>query len=199
MAKKQYASVSQLIRDIAPTDEFRDEFEARIKSRTVIKRLLAMRAVRGLSQEDVAQRMDCSQSRISKLENGKDADARLGDLQAYADAVGCDLSAWPVPRDMKPTDKVKRHAFAIKKHMDDMAKLAKSDENIAEGVGRFFYSLFVNFTLMIGDSAKNLPRRPDDLPYFDIIQLDGDTDAPSDASRPDCIVERPELCAPAGS
>lgn len=32
--------------------------------------------------------MRCTQSRISKLEDSADADLRLGDIQAYAQAVG---------------------------------------------------------------------------------------------------------------
>ena len=198
MAKKQYKTVSELVHDIAPDDEFRAAFDARIADRALIKELLALRAARGLSQKDIAESIGCSQSRISKLENAKDADARLGDLRAYAAAVGCDLPAWPVSRDMKPTDKVKCHAFAIKKHMDDLAALAKSDEKITEGVARFFYDLFVNFTLMLGDSAKRLPRRSDDSPYFD-LQLDCDCCDASDPPGHACIEADAGLSAKAVS
>ena len=186
MVKKQYESVSQLIDDIAPDEEMRKAFNARISERALIKELLVLRAVKGFSQKDIAQAIGCSQSRISKLENAKDVDAKLGDLRAYADAVGCELPAWPMPRDMKPTDKVKCHTFAIKKHMNDLAQLAKSDEKIVEGVASFFHELFVNFTLMLGESAKRLPLRPDDSPYFD-LQLGCYCQSANDARQKCCV------------
>ncbi len=172
--KQQYASVSDVLRDIAPDDAFQTEFDQHIAERSVIKQLLALRATLGLSQQDIADRIGsgCTQGKISKLENAKDADVRLGNLQAYADAVDCGFTAQPMPRHLKPVDKVKIHAVAIKKHMDDLAQLARSDEKIAHGVAGFFYECFVNVFLMMGDSARQLPLCPDGSPYFQ-FHLDG--------------------------
>ncbi len=166
--KQQYTSVSEVLRDIAPDDTFQAEFDRHIAERSVIKQLLALRATLGLSQQDIADHIGsgCTQGRISKLENAKDADVRLGNLQAYADAVGCDFMAQPMPRYLKPVDKVKIHAVAIKKNMDDLAQLARSDEEIAQGVAGFFYECFVNVFLLMGDSARQLPLCPDGSPYF---------------------------------
>lgn len=57
----------------------------------LMNELIAVRDAKGLSQKDIAETVGCTQSRISKLENAKDVDVRLGDLRAYANAVGCDL------------------------------------------------------------------------------------------------------------
>ncbi len=88
MAKKKYASVSEMIADNAPSEEFRQKFETQVAKRRVIKHLIALRTARGMSQKDVADQVGCSQSRISKLEHGMDDDLRLGDLRAYARALG---------------------------------------------------------------------------------------------------------------
>lgn len=175
--QKQYTSVSEVISDIAPDESLRAELDARIADRKLIKYLLGLRAVKGLSQQDIAKAVGCSQSRISKFENAKDDDVRLGDLKAYAKAVGCDLVAHPIPRDMKPVDKVKCHAVAIKRNTDELAQLAQSDENIAEGVAAFFYECLVKVILMLGDSAKRLPLRSDASPYFriDINRIEDDS------------------------
>jgi transcriptional regulator with XRE-family HTH domain len=139
-----------------------------VAERRLIKELLILRAARGLSQGEVAAFVGCSQSRISKLENARDADVRFGDLQAYANAVGCDLVAQPVPREMEPTEKVKCHFAAIKKHMNDLAQLAGSDDNIAKGVAAFFAECFANLIWMFSEAAKRLPLRSDSSPYFRI-------------------------------
>lgn len=185
--RPQYSSVSDVLRDIAPDDTFRTEFDKHVAARGLIKHLLGMRAVRGLSQRDVADAIGCTQSRISKLENANDADVRLGDLKAYANAVGCDLVAHPLPRDVKPVDKVKCHAVAIKRHMDDLARLARSDEEIAEGVAAFFYECFVNVFLMMGDSARQLPLRPDASPYIH-LEING-IEGEQESDRPKCLGE----------
>ena len=72
MAGKKYASVSDMLADNAPTAEFREEFEAQVAKRRVIKHLIALRIANGMSQKDIADRVECSQSCISKLEHGMD-------------------------------------------------------------------------------------------------------------------------------
>lgn len=165
---KIYGNVSEMVRDTAPDAEFSSSFEDRIERRKLIKQLLTARACTGLSQQDIAEILGCSQSRVSKLEGMFDNDMRLGDLRRYAEAVGLDFSASFFPRNMKPVDKVKCHVFTIKKHMDDLALLARTDERIAEGVGGVFFELFANFIRLVGDSANLLPKRPDDSPYFSV-------------------------------
>jgi transcriptional regulator with XRE-family HTH domain len=165
---KQYTSVAELVRDMAPDAETRDAAEKRIAGRKLVKHLMARRAVKGLSQQEVAQKLDCTQSRISKLETSRDDDIRIGDISNYAKAVDCEFVYGLTPHDLKPTDRVKGLVFAIKRHMDDLALLAKTDTEIASGVGRFFFELFVNFANLIGESARSLPLRPDQSPYFDV-------------------------------
>ena len=175
MAKTRgYASVSELVRDMAPDADFQVAFENCRKDRRIIKDLMAIRAVKGLSQRDIAARLNCTQGRVSKLENSKDDDLRLGDLRAYAEAIGCDFVACAAPRDMTPVDRVKGHELAIKQHTDDLAKLAESDEKIAHGVAQFFFELVLDFGRLVGDSVKALPTQPDGLPCSDFQVEIGD-------------------------
>lgn len=56
---------------------------------TAIKKI---REARGLSQQDLATRMNISQSRISQVENRDDEDLMLGTLRAFADALGVSVA-----------------------------------------------------------------------------------------------------------
>lgn len=196
--KKKYKNISEVLGDIEPDQKIREEFNKRIESRKIIKQLISLRAVQGMSQKDVAEKLVCTQSRISKLENGSDSMAKLGDLQAYAEAIGHRICAAPVPIDMKPVDAVKCHAFALKKHMDDLAALAKTDKKIAEGVAIFFGECFSNVFRMMGDSAKQLPLRPDSSPYFkiEVREINGDEEQDSldcaAKSSASCGLRRPD-------
>ncbi len=61
-----------------------------IKTR-LIDQLIVARVAAGLTQAQMATKLRCSQSRISKIEDSNDADLSLGDIQAYARIVGLKL------------------------------------------------------------------------------------------------------------
>ena len=57
----------------------------------LIDQLIVARVVAGLTQSQLAAKLRCSQSRISKIEDSQDADLSLGDIQAYARVLGLKL------------------------------------------------------------------------------------------------------------
>lgn len=89
--KKTYSTVSQMVRDMADDPSFADDFEKHLAQRRVVKKLMVLRAAQGLSQQDIAGMIGCTQSRISKLESATDSQIRLGDLEAYAAALGLEV------------------------------------------------------------------------------------------------------------
>ena len=58
----------------------------------VITQLVCQRLSSGLSQKDVARRMDRTQSWVSKFEDRLDAELTLGDIQAYCQAIAGGLA-----------------------------------------------------------------------------------------------------------
>lgn len=189
MTKKKNAghkSVLDMFRSVTDDHELVEAAEEVASRHRIVNKLLAERASLGRSQAEIAGQLGCSQSRVSKMESAGDDDWSLGDLRSYSEAVECDIEIAVVPRNMRPVDRVKCHAFAIKRHMDDMATLAQSDESIAEGVSHFFYEVFVNFAAIIGGAVKALPKRADGSSYceFRVEQCSGDG-----RSEDDCEVD----------
>ncbi len=156
--KKQYGSVTELLRDVAPNDEFVAEFEEHIARRALVKKLLALRAVKGFAQKDIAEKMNCSQSRISKLENGVDDDLRLGDLLRYCDALGFQFGAVISRKNISAVDQIKHHAFCIKDVLDHLVGLADGDEAMTKGVSSLVVETLFNLVKLVADSAAELPR-----------------------------------------
>jgi len=132
----------------------------------IMRQLMANRAALGLSQNDVAESMGCTQSRISKMENSADDDLRFGDLRQYAHVVDCELKAGIRPKHLEPAEEVKCLAFAVNERLSRMADLAQSDDKISAGVARFFFEAFVNFSAIIGRAVNALPRNSDGTPII---------------------------------
>jgi transcriptional regulator with XRE-family HTH domain len=157
--KRRYSKVSQAVHAEASPD-FAEAFDKRLADRQLIKTLLVMRARCGLSQEEIADKLNCTQSRISKLESGKDADMRIGDIMSYAEATGHDIQVVFLPKDSLPlATMVKYHFFETKKSMEKLVGLATTDEVIGKGVAGFFGEACLNFICMLVEKVKALPRR----------------------------------------
>ena len=86
-----YTSVRAMIRNISDDETFNQELEEQISKRRLVKALHALRTAKGISQSAIAEELDCSQSRVSKIENGEDAELRIGELEAYARVMDRDL------------------------------------------------------------------------------------------------------------
>ena len=64
----------------------------RIQARRLVKMLTAERVRHNLSQKEIAAKMNCSESKISRMESSNDVDLNFGDILAYARAAGINMS-----------------------------------------------------------------------------------------------------------
>jgi transcriptional regulator with XRE-family HTH domain len=160
--KKNYKSVSQMVRETSDDPSFTELFEDRLHARRMIGDLTVQRAVHGLSQKDIAEKMGCTQSRISKLETTNDAELRIGDLAAYSDALGLRVRIVLESKNRDALTRVKNHVFQIKHEIDQLAKLPSGDQRIAKGVSGFLYQALFNIVTVLQDSAQKLPPKTDD-------------------------------------
>lgn len=72
------------------------EEERETDPRAVVTWLTELRHRRGLTQEHIAEFMDCSASRISRIESGDDRHLSISEAAAYVDALGmsCTLKVY---------------------------------------------------------------------------------------------------------
>jgi transcriptional regulator with XRE-family HTH domain len=192
MTKKPFRSVAEMVDGLSEDRVFAEQARKKLEERSVIDMLMALRSVQDLSQKDIADRMGCTQSRISKLEAGKDEDLRMGDLRSYADALGLDLMMVLGRKSQGRTmvDQVKQHAFAIKQLLESMAALADKDDSIAEGVKVFFHEAAFNLAKIVQDATNTLVAANKMLPPLPEaasprIQMERvEADFPDDATAP---------------
>jgi transcriptional regulator with XRE-family HTH domain len=146
----QYASVDAMMADLTKSPDDLAEFRRVAGDRALLDSLVAIRIKKGLSQKDIAQRMECTQSRISKLENGTDSNTTIGDFKAYAHAIGLDATLMLLRKHSKLADLVKTHTLMIRHAFDRLLEIAADDESMKEGTKKLAIEVTIeNFKTML--------------------------------------------------
>lgn len=157
---RRYKSVPEMVRDLSPDAQFADSVEKRIAERNIINHLMARRSLLEMSQKDIADHMRCTQSRISKLENGKDDDLSIGDFHGYTDALGFEMVIMLAPKNRTVADDLRHHAGAMQKLIGRLCELAGNDQEIIKGALGLIAQTAAGFTSAIDSFLKKLPSQP---------------------------------------
>jgi transcriptional regulator with XRE-family HTH domain len=183
--KGSFKSVAEMVRNLADAP-FAETVVERIRQKGVIDHLMAQRAAQCLSQKDIAERMNCTQSKVSKLEAATDDDLRCCDLEAYATALGLDVSVHFSKKGTTLADRVKFHILAARKLLLRIAELSSKDETMAKGANQFFADVLLNAGGSVAEAVmKNLEAArkngflkalPVERPP--VVQMDDEVDEP---------------------
>lgn len=156
---KKLTSAMDLAKQVFGDDDpLVDELGERLEKTAVVRKLFALRCACRVSQQEIAEKLNCSQSVVSKLENGTDDGLTLGKLKAYASALGLDVSLVLRRRNTSSVDRIKHHAFAIKHELECLTELAQKDSSLAKGISEFFGEATFNLLRILLDNASNLPE-----------------------------------------
>lgn len=151
-----FDSISDFAKAIGASQEFTKKLESDIARRTIVDHLIALRGARGLSQKDVAERMGCTQSKVSKLESSDDGDLKLDDIRLYASAIGLTTGILLSEQKLRALDRIKFHAFQIHAELDRLVSMAKGDSTITAGVAHVHGETCFNVVRLIGESLDAL-------------------------------------------
>lgn len=148
-----------MVRDILPDDkELAAGVEDQIKKRRLTDQLAVIRNFKGITQDQVATELSCTQGRISKLESGHDEDVTVGELTAYAKLAECNLAIVFENQHISLAEKIKHHAMCIKQCFAEMHELVQADQTIGAGVAAFHLEALINLVNIVGDASVKLHR-----------------------------------------
>ncbi len=185
-----FDSVEKMVEGLWGQDAFAETVKQRIAQRRIVSTLQAMRVARNIPQSRIAEALQCTQSRVSKIENCDDAELTLKELEAYARVFDCDLNLLFSSRKMTAVDRVQYHAFAIKRELEQMADCAQGDHQIARGVADFYREAFINFIKMIQEAASQLPNQPENgKPYIHISTAETSSAAATEEVAPQPVAK----------
>ncbi len=87
--KRRSGSVVEMLDEIAPG--LSEEVQTKLDATMLSNMLAVLRNKSELTQAQLAAKMNCTQSTVSKLESSDDADLCIGEIRQVARALGADL------------------------------------------------------------------------------------------------------------
>jgi transcriptional regulator with XRE-family HTH domain len=167
---QKHKNVAEMLRDTAAEGEAitTSEFHDYVGERKLVKELAILRSARGLSQQDVAESIKCTQSWVSKIENGKDDELTIGELRKYFDALGLEFRPGAVKKGATLVDETKQLAFAMRGKFNKLASLAQEGDEMVESIANFFMQAFINLNTFLSEAAAKLPNGPASRPCISI-------------------------------
>lgn len=195
---EKYASISEMLSASNADDTLIEEVEQEIRKREVVTAIAALRASKGMTQSDVAERIGCSQSRISKIEASCDEDLKLGDLAAYLQVIDMDLAMLLHPSGKSMPSRVKFHAMCVKRELKKLVGLSNGDDAIAKGAASFLGESLFNFLKIVLDAQKGLPEQARPSIRLEVIETSDDCSDDQDAAdaKNQIATRNPEITPP---
>jgi len=153
---EKYKSVQEMLKNIPAEDSYKELAEKRIRGKSLSKFLFYLRCQNGLSQKELANKIGCSQSRVSKIEHAFDKDLTIQDLLDYGKVLNLQLEIGYRHPSVKIIDLIKYHAFKIKAYLNQLNGLAKDDEEFVRGLKRTYFEIFYNLNKIVADELIKL-------------------------------------------
>lgn len=177
---RRYASVSELLQKEKVGSEIRAEVSALNAHTVVIRQLVSLRAGAGMTQTDLAKKIGCTQSRISKIEASKDEDITLGVIRDYVQATESRIGIF-CGKPISHVEAVKNHALSIRRHLESLADIAQKHDELEPHIQGFFGEAFFNILSILSECQNQMPNARGDFE----LRLTSVADAPSTPqSRP---------------
>ncbi len=125
----------------------------------VINALIRTRVEAGMTQADVGEKMDRTQSAISKLEHSTDADLTIRDMAGYLNATGGRLGIG-IGKQPKRVERIKELAISLKCELEALADLSSNSDDAAirQNINAFFGEAWFNLFKILCDTTSKLPE-----------------------------------------
>ena len=157
------SSVSEMVSGAAQIEALDEEVEGRAGDHDVSRALSDLRCSQKLTQEELAKRAGCTQSKISRIENSSNDRLKLDDLTMYAHAFNMQVSI-DFTRVSSSADATDRLARQIRSGLDHVAERVRGEGAADEG-GRKTYEAFLFSMLeLFMDELKGLRARRNGSP-----------------------------------
>jgi len=159
MDKQQFSSAAEAFASIVGDDTVKDAIQDEVAKTRLISTLVRMRMKKGISQKRIAELMQCTPSKISRMESSTDDALKLSDIKEYVRALNIGMSIVFEDNDLPAADQIKQHVFSIHEKLESLVRIAKEVDGDTEIVGKinqFYGEVLFNFLLKFESSHSKL-------------------------------------------
>lgn len=175
---RRYSSVAELLKGEGAASASIKRVQALSGKTRVAKQLVQIRIREGLTQTELAKKIGCTQSRISKIESGHDEDITLGIIRDYVKATNGRISI-SCGKPMNHVEAVKAHAFGLKRHLESLADIAQKHDELHSHIQGFFGEAFFNILDILSKCQEQMPKSKQDF-EMSLSSIDADETSSSD-------------------
>jgi hypothetical protein len=154
-----YSDVPTMIRCTDP--ELAGDFECYLSAREIVRRLVTLRCTIGISQAELATRLDCEPGKIERLESSSDARLNIGDVASYAGGLGHAPNVLFTPNNNLGAS-VEFHMASVTQGIEKVFELARDDPSIRAGGALLSLSAFGRLLAMSSKLTGIKNRSPVD-------------------------------------
>lgn len=168
---RNFTSVSDLVHSTTDV-EFSEQFDQYQADRRLINCLTVIRCTNEVSQSELADRMECAQSKVSKMESSVDIDLNFGDIVNYAKSLKQSIHITFSPSLNNGADHIRFHIECVKHELKKLVSVSSSDQDIANGVEAFAIERVQDFVESVSKILDRLPHRAD--PYSGGVSVEAE-------------------------
>ena len=159
MDKQQFSSAAEAFASIVGDDTVKDAIQEETNKTQLVSTLVRMRMQKGISQKRLAELMQCTPSKISRLESSTDDALKLSDIKEYARALNIGMSIVFEDNDLPAADQIRQHVFSIHEKLESLVRIAKEvggDTEIVSKINQFYGEVLLNFLSKFESSHSKL-------------------------------------------
>ena len=153
--EKRVSPVLEMVRDTVPDEDFKDKSDGYSADYGVSRSLTALRCSHDVTQEELADRAGCTQSKISRIENSSNDRLKLDDLAMYARAFNMRVSIDFAP-ESSSTDATERLARQIRNGLDNVAAKVRREGAADEGAKEAYETFLFEMLDLFMDNLEGL-------------------------------------------
>lgn len=157
------SSVAEMVSGAAQVETLDNKVEGRAGDYNVSRALSDLRCSQKLTQEELAERAGCTQSKISRIENSSNDRLKLDDVAMYARAFNMQVSI-EFTRESSSTDATVRLARRIRNGLDNVAERVRREGAADEGVKETYEAFLFEMLDLFMDNLGGLRARRDGSP-----------------------------------
>ena len=135
--EKRVSPVLEMARHTVPDENFQTKSDGHPADYGVSRSLTALRCSQDVTQAELAERADCTQSKISRIENSPNDRLKLEDLAMYARAFNVRVSIG-FEQELPAADVIGGLARQIRNSLDDVAEKAQNEGAARRGAERTY-------------------------------------------------------------